>query len=108
VHKSEAITECSLGCDRLVIERDREALAVVEATEWEQRRLEIERQAEEARREKKRRRAEAEVTLRSQVIPPLIWQPMSASVIPCMMLCACSRALCVIPCVRAHCQEERL
>ncbi len=52
---------------RLVIERDRSAMAAVEAEEWEQRRLEIERQAELARREKKRRRAESEIAQRSQV-----------------------------------------
>ncbi|CAL8460571.1 g100 [Coccomyxa elongata] len=50
----------------LVIERDRSAMAAVEAEEWEQRRLEIERQAELARREKKRRRAESEIAQRSQ------------------------------------------
>lgn len=52
---------------RLVIERDRTATAAVEAEEWELRRVEIERQAEQARREKKRRRAESELALRSQV-----------------------------------------
>lgn len=52
-----------------VLERDREALAEIEAREWEQRRIEIERQAEETRREKKRRRADAEIAQRSQVLP---------------------------------------
>ena len=52
---------------RLVIERDRTATAAVEAEEWELRRVEIERQAEQARREKKRRRADSELALRSQV-----------------------------------------
>lgn len=42
-------------------------MAAVEAKEWEQRRVEIERQAELARREKKRRRAESEIAQRSQV-----------------------------------------
>ncbi len=46
-------------------------MAAVEAEEWELRRVEIERQAEEARREKKRRRAESELAVRSQVLPQL-------------------------------------
>lgn len=59
--------ECD-GC-RVVLERDRGALAEADAAEWEARRAVIEKQAEEARREKQRRRAQAEVERRSQVRP---------------------------------------
>ena len=52
---------------RMVLERDREALAEADAAEWEARHAVIEKQAEEARREKQRRRAQAEVERRSQV-----------------------------------------
>lgn len=51
-----------------MIERDRTATAAVEAQEWELRHAEIQKQAEEARREKKRRRAESELAVRSQVL----------------------------------------
>ncbi len=53
---------------RLVIERDRTATGAVEAQEWKLRHAEIQKQAEEARREKKRRRAESELAVRSQVL----------------------------------------
>ena len=56
-----------LSWHRLILERDRDALAEADTAEWEARRAEIEKQAEEARREKHRRRAQAEVERRSQV-----------------------------------------
>ncbi|EIE25339.1 hypothetical protein COCSUDRAFT_32622 [Coccomyxa subellipsoidea C-169] len=62
----------------LVIERDRAAMAAVEAKEWELRRVEIERQAEEARREKKRRRAESELAVRSQARLEDHWRLLAA------------------------------
>ena len=49
------------GCaHRLILERDRAALAEADAGEWQARRAVIEKQSEEARREKQRRRAQAE------------------------------------------------
>ena len=60
----------------MVLERDREALAEADAAEWEARHVVIEKQAEEARREKQRRRAQAEVERRSQVRLSL-WYPQS-------------------------------
>ena len=52
-------------CCRILLERDRGALAEADAAEWEARRAVIEKQAEEARREKQRRRAQAEEERRS-------------------------------------------
>ena len=65
---------------RLVIERDRSAMAAVEAKEWDDRRVEIGRQAELARREKKRRRTESEIAQRSQV--PLLEQQLGMPWLP--------------------------
>ena len=65
---------------RLILERDRAALAEADAGEWQARRAVIEKQAEEARREKQRRRAQAErdgeKARRSQVslLPSLLAQ----------------------------------
>ena len=60
VHAYDRSVSESACWHRLILERDREALAEADAAEWQARRAEIEKQAEEARREKQRRRAQAE------------------------------------------------
>ena len=83
-------------CHRLILERDRVALAVADAAEWQARRAIIEKQSEEARREKQRRRAQAErdgeKARRSQVnlLPSLLAQQHRALSHPGSQLAGCA------------------